>query len=126
MKRKHLFHSFVFLMTGLVTLAFGHVAQADNTTTAESSTSETMQKIEPKKDVYVIASDSAFAPFEFQNANGEYEGIDVKHRQTARIQHPNGLSWILRCFASFRIRTSRRDDCRNDGNGRKKEKLRFF
>ncbi|MCF8699175.1 glutamine ABC transporter permease, partial [Enterococcus faecium] len=41
MKRKHLFHSFVFLMTGLVTLAFGHVAQADNTTTAESSTSET-------------------------------------------------------------------------------------
>ena len=37
MKRKHLFHSFVFLMTGLVTLAFGHVAQADNTTTAESS-----------------------------------------------------------------------------------------
>ena len=38
MKRKHLFHSFVFLMTGLVTLAFGHVAQADNTTTAESST----------------------------------------------------------------------------------------
>ncbi|EGP4989801.1 TPA: amino acid ABC transporter substrate-binding protein/permease [Enterococcus faecium] len=78
MKRKHLFHSFVFLMTGLVTLAFGHVAQADNTTTAESSTSETMQKIEPKKDVYVIASDSAFAPFEFQNAKGEYEGIDVK------------------------------------------------
>ena len=43
MKRKHLFHSFVFLMTGLVTLAFGHVAQADNTTTAESSTSETFQ-----------------------------------------------------------------------------------
>ena len=49
MKRKHLFHSFVFLMTGLVTLAFGHVAQADNTTTAESSTSETMQKIETQK-----------------------------------------------------------------------------
>ncbi len=31
-----------------------------------------------QKDVYVIASDSAFAPFEFQNAKGEYEGIDVK------------------------------------------------
>ena len=87
MKRKHLFHSFVFLMTGLVTLAFGHVAQADNTTTAESSTSETMQKIEPKKDVYVIASDSAFAPFEFQNANGEYEGIDVKLMESiAKLQ----------------------------------------
>ena len=51
-------------MTGLVTLAFGHMLlQADNTTTAESSTSETMQKIEPKKKRIRIASDSAFAPF---------------------------------------------------------------
>ncbi|MHC5226779.1 amino acid ABC transporter substrate-binding protein/permease [Enterococcus sp. LJL99] len=36
-----------------------------------------MKKIEPKKDKYVIASDSTFAPFEFQNADGEYVGIDV-------------------------------------------------
>lgn len=36
-----------------------------------------MKQIEPKKDVYAIASDSTFAPFEFQNADGEYEGIDV-------------------------------------------------
>ncbi|MBL1225286.1 amino acid ABC transporter substrate-binding protein/permease [Enterococcus sp. BWR-S5] len=36
-----------------------------------------MTKIEPKKDVYSIASDSTFAPFEFQNADGKYEGIDV-------------------------------------------------
>ncbi|MGC3648830.1 glutamine ABC transporter permease, partial [Enterococcus faecium] len=64
MKRMHLFHSFVYLMTGLETLAFGLVAQADNTTTAESSTSVTMQKIEPKKDVYEIASESPFAPLE--------------------------------------------------------------
>ncbi|MHC5217089.1 amino acid ABC transporter substrate-binding protein/permease [Enterococcus sp. LJL128] len=36
-----------------------------------------MQQIEPKKEVYSIASDSTFAPFEFQNSDGEYEGIDV-------------------------------------------------
>lgn len=36
-----------------------------------------MKKIEPKKDVYVIASDSAFAPFEYKDSNGEYKGIDV-------------------------------------------------
>ena len=31
----------------------------------------------PKKEVYTIALDSTFAPFEFQNENGEYVGIDV-------------------------------------------------
>ncbi|TLG80885.1 amino acid ABC transporter substrate-binding protein/permease [Vagococcus zengguangii] len=36
-----------------------------------------MKKITPKKDKYVIASDSTFAPFEFQNTDGEYVGIDV-------------------------------------------------
>ena len=35
-----------------------------------------MKKITPKKK-YVIASDSTFAPFEFQNAQGDYVGIDV-------------------------------------------------
>ncbi len=64
-------------MTGLVTFALSNPVQADDKTTADSSTSETMQKIEPKKKMYVIASDSAFAPFEFQNAEGKYEGIDV-------------------------------------------------
>ncbi|MDT2755141.1 amino acid ABC transporter substrate-binding protein/permease [Enterococcus pseudoavium] len=39
--------------------------------------SEEMKKIEPKKDVYVIASDSAFAPFEYKDSDGEYKGIDV-------------------------------------------------
>ena len=78
MKKRHLLYSIIFIMTGLVTFATGYSVQADNTKTTESSTSETMQKIEPKKDTYVIASDSAFAPFEFQNADGEYEGIDVK------------------------------------------------
>jgi polar amino acid transport system substrate-binding protein len=36
-----------------------------------------MKKVEPKKDLYVIASDSAFAPFEFQDENNQYIGIDV-------------------------------------------------
>lgn len=62
-------------MTGLVTFALSNPVQADDKTTADSSTSETMQKIEPKKETYVIASDSAFAPFEFQNAEGKYEEL---------------------------------------------------
>jgi glutamine transport system permease protein len=43
----------------------------------EAAASGSMKKIEPKKNKYVIASDSTFAPFEFQNSNGEYQGIDV-------------------------------------------------
>ena len=78
MKKRHLFYTIIFIMTGLITLATGNVVQADNTKSTESSPSETMQKIKSKKDTYVIASDSAFAPFEFQNAEGVYEGIDVK------------------------------------------------
>lgn len=42
----------------------------------ETDTGE-MKKVEPKKDLYVIASDSAFAPFEFQDENNQYIGIDV-------------------------------------------------
>ncbi|MDR0921765.1 MAG: amino acid ABC transporter substrate-binding protein/permease [Lactobacillales bacterium] len=41
------------------------------------SKGEITTKVEPKKDVYIIASDSTYAPFEFQNAKGVYEGIDV-------------------------------------------------
>ncbi|MGX6962553.1 amino acid ABC transporter substrate-binding protein/permease [Vagococcus xieshaowenii] len=43
----------------------------------DASATTKMKKITPKKDKYVIASDSTFAPFEFQNADGEYVGIDV-------------------------------------------------
>lgn len=46
------------------------------TSDSDADTSE-MVKVEPKKDVYRIASDSAFAPFEFQNEDNEYVGIDV-------------------------------------------------
>lgn len=44
---------------------------------SEAATSGEMKKVQPLKDNYVIASDSTFAPFEFQNADGKYEGIDV-------------------------------------------------
>jgi len=50
-----------------------YISTADSTTTDDSE----MVKVEPKKDVYKIASDSAFAPFEFQNEDNEYVGIDV-------------------------------------------------
>lgn len=46
-------------------------------TGTETETNSKMKKIQPKKATYVIASDSTFAPFEFQNADGKYEGIDV-------------------------------------------------
>ncbi|OTN89795.1 amino acid ABC transporter amino acid-binding/permease [Enterococcus sp. 7E2_DIV0204] len=47
------------------------------TTGTETDSDSKMKKIQPKKDTYVVASDSTFAPFEFQNADGKYEGIDV-------------------------------------------------
>ncbi|EOH99008.1 His/Glu/Gln/Arg/opine family amino ABC transporter, permease, 3-TM region [Enterococcus moraviensis ATCC BAA-383] len=48
-----------------------------STGTETTDTDSKMKKIQPKKDTYVIASDSTFAPFEFQNSDGKYEGIDV-------------------------------------------------
>ena len=53
------------------------VANYISSTTSTSDSSSEMKKITPKKDTYVIASDSAFAPFEFQNSSNEYVGIDV-------------------------------------------------
>lgn len=38
---------------------------------------QVFKKITPKKELYLIASDSAFAPFEFKNDQQEYVGIDV-------------------------------------------------
>ncbi|MBO0475212.1 amino acid ABC transporter substrate-binding protein/permease [Enterococcus ureasiticus] len=51
-----------------------YISTGTETTT---DTDAKMKKIQPKKETYVIASDSTFAPFEFQNADGKYEGIDV-------------------------------------------------
>jgi polar amino acid transport system substrate-binding protein len=47
------------------------------TSGSEETDAGEMKKVEPKKDLYVIASDSAFAPFEFQDENNQYIGIDV-------------------------------------------------
>jgi glutamine transport system permease protein len=56
----------------------------------EAAAAGKMKKIQPKKDTYVIASDSTFAPFEFQNSDGEYEGIDVDLvKRIAELQNFN-------------------------------------
>lgn len=47
------------------------------TSGADESEAGEMKKVEPVKDLYIIASDSAFAPFEFQNEDNVYVGIDV-------------------------------------------------
>jgi glutamine transport system permease protein len=54
-----------------------YIASSESTSDSASDSSSEMVKVEPKKDVYRIASDSAFAPFEFQNEDNEYVGIDV-------------------------------------------------
>lgn len=65
----------------------------------ENSSSE-MVKVTPKKETYVIASDSTFAPFEFQNADGEYVGIDVDlFKRIAEMQGFN-LEWQFIGFSS--------------------------
>ncbi|WP_413537918.1 amino acid ABC transporter substrate-binding protein/permease [Enterococcus malodoratus] len=53
------------------------VSEYISTGSGNSSTASEMKKIEPKKDVYVVSSDSAFAPFEYKDSDGEYKGIDV-------------------------------------------------
>ena len=51
-----------------------YLATGDETNTQDAG--EQMKKSLLKRE-YVIASDSTFAPFEFQNAQGDYVGIDV-------------------------------------------------
>lgn len=59
--------------------ANGEYEKIVNTYITQSSdaSESSMKQIEPLKDTYTIASDSAFAPFEFQNADNKYVGIDV-------------------------------------------------
>lgn len=47
------------------------------TESSEFAPSGEMKQIEPRKEEYIIASDSAFAPFEFTDVDGSYKGIDV-------------------------------------------------
>lgn len=65
-----------------------YVAKSDD----ETATG-TMKKIEPKKSEYVIASDTAFAPFEFQNTDNKYEGIDVDLLNKAVEMQGFKLKW---------------------------------
>ena len=63
---------------GLANLkASGRYDEIVATYIVQSEPTSEMKQVTPKKDVYVIASDSAFAPFEFQNENNQYVGIDV-------------------------------------------------
>lgn len=55
---------FLFMLAGLLTFTTGSCIVVAETN-------------QPTKDEYVIASDTAFAPFEFQNTDNIYEGIDV-------------------------------------------------
>ena len=45
--------------------------------TSLTSTTSAGQKATPVKSKYVIASDSSFAPFDFQNSSNQYTGIDM-------------------------------------------------
>ena len=45
--------------------------------TSLTSTTSAGQKATPVKSKYVIASDSSFAPFVFQNSSNQYTGIDM-------------------------------------------------
>lgn len=57
---------------------YDEIVQTYIKTNNNTSTNQTeMKKITPLKDKYIIASDSAFAPFEFKNEDNEYVGIDV-------------------------------------------------
>lgn len=46
-------------------------------TTASPTTTAAGQKATPVKSKYIIASDSSFAPFVFQNSSNQYTGIDM-------------------------------------------------
>lgn len=67
-----------------ICFTFGTQAQAETATTTPASASSTLTltgnasaKATPVKKTYKIVMDSSFAPFEYQNGFGKYEGIDV-------------------------------------------------
>ncbi|WP_159564863.1 ABC transporter substrate-binding protein/permease [Streptococcus halichoeri] len=51
---------------------------ASSATKSLSSTGDASKKASPQKATYKIVSDSSFAPFEFQNGQGKYVGIDME------------------------------------------------
>lgn len=52
-------------------------SKTNSQVTSLTSTTSTGQKATPVKSKYVIASDSSFAPFVFQNSSNQYIGIDM-------------------------------------------------
>ncbi|WP_155474090.1 transporter substrate-binding domain-containing protein, partial [Streptococcus pneumoniae] len=50
---------------------------ASKTTASPTTTTAAGQKATPVKSKYIIASDSSFAPFVFQNSSNQYTGIDM-------------------------------------------------
>ncbi|CAM4196610.1 amino acid ABC transporter permease [Streptococcus penaeicida] len=50
----------------------------DEAQTSSKATGDAAKKAIPKKKSYKIVADSSFAPFEFQNDNGKYVGIDME------------------------------------------------
>ncbi|KXT76450.1 ABC transporter substrate-binding protein/permease [Streptococcus sp. DD12] len=53
-------------------------ASATTTATSASTAEATTAKATPKKSSYTIVTDSSFAPFEYQNDQGNYVGIDIE------------------------------------------------
>lgn len=51
------------------------------------------KKATPKKDVYTIASDNSFAPFEFQNTDKKFTGIDVDLLNAIAKQQGFTIEW---------------------------------
>ncbi len=51
------------------------------------------KKAIPKKDVYTIASDNSFAPFEFQNTDKKFTGIDVDLLNAIAEQQGFKIKW---------------------------------
>ncbi|RZI48966.1 amino acid ABC transporter substrate-binding protein/permease [Lactococcus kimchii] len=68
-------------------------------TATNSSPSASTTKITAKKAVYTIASDNSFAPFEFQDSNKQYTGIDVDLLNAIAKAQGFKLKWNFIGFA---------------------------
>lgn len=83
--------STVFSFTACSTQKEESPAPADT----EKTTGETQpeEKKEPSGDTYLIATDTTFPPFEFENADGEFVGIDMD--LLAAIAEDQGFQYEL-------------------------------
>ncbi|AQP54828.1 glutamine ABC transporter permease [Vagococcus penaei] len=87
-------------------LAISFMAVLFNTSVAlatdenKASEEHSSQQVTPKKQTYIIASDSTYAPFEYQNDQGDYEGIDVDLMKAVAKQHGFELEFKFIGFSS--------------------------